>query len=286
MNFYETHVMKDPQLPFIFHYGTKPVRMDNTPRMTNWHENIELLYIVEGSGTVASDTESYLVQAGDCVAINANCMHSIYTDKPHFCYHCLIIDRSFCIANHFDTNLISFEGAFHDESIAALFLHLAEEYIPPFKQDFRVQRIRALVLQIMAELCTRHSIPAQEGQNHSHLLSCIKQAIGLIRSQSDRELSLDETAAFAGLSKYYFAREFRRVTGHTFVSYLNLIRCEKAKALLLEDQLSIGAVGRTCGFANQSYFTRVFRAYTGVCPGEYREEYLLEKEQQSAKKPK
>ena len=102
-------------------------------------------------------------------------------------------------------------------------------------------------------------------------MSCIKQAIGLIRSDASRDLSLDEVANFVGLSKYYFAREFRRVTGYTFVSYVNLTRCEKAKALLTQNEMSIGEIGRACGFSNQSYFTRTFRAYTGRLPGVYRD---------------
>ena len=110
------------------------------------------------------------------------------------------------------------------------------------------------------------------------MLACIKQAIGLIRSQSDHDISLDSISKFVGLSKYYFAREFRRVTGHTFVSYVNLIRCEKAKKLLAENQLRIGDIGRACGFDNQSYFTRTFRLQTGMLPSEYREKLLAKKE--------
>jgi AraC-like DNA-binding protein len=100
----------------------------------------------------------------------------------------------------------------------------------------------------------------------------------MIRSEVSRDLSLDEVAEFVGLSKYYFAREFRRVTGYTFVTYVNLMRCERAKVLLAQNKLNIGEVGRACGFSNQSYFTRTFRAYTGRLPGVYRETHLQKNE--------
>ena len=111
-----------------------------------------------------------------------------------------------------------------------------------------------------------------EEQHDSYLLSAIKQAIGYIRSKSEQDLSLDEVSRFVGLSKYYFAREFHRITGYTFVAFVNLTRCENAKHLLAENRMSIGDVGRTCGFGNQSYFSRTFLKYTGMLPREYREQ--------------
>ena len=49
---------------------------------------------------------------------------------------------------------------------------------------------------------------------------------------AQEDLSLDKVADFVGISKYYFAREFRRITGYTFVTHLNMTRCEAAKELL------------------------------------------------------
>ena len=183
----------------------------------------------------------------------------------------MIVDRSFCLANHFDTNNIRFDSLFRDTELEGLIRILEAEYTPPYRSDYRVPVIRAAILQIMARLCREHSAQEDIGHSDSHLLSCIKQAIGFIRSNSHRDISLDDAAAFVGLSKYYFAREFRRVTEHTFVSYVNLVRCEKAKSLLAENRLRIGEIGRACGFENQSYFTRIFRSYTGLLPSSYRE---------------
>ena len=46
---YETHIMKEPRLPFIYHYD----RVDkNTDAISNWHENLEILTFVKGSGKV------------------------------------------------------------------------------------------------------------------------------------------------------------------------------------------------------------------------------------------
>ena len=276
MYVYETHRISDPRLPFIFHAKTV-LRSNYRSMQPNWHENVEILQILSGSGVLLCDSEQIPVTEGDTVVINTNCLHSFDVAPGGISYHCLIVDRAFCIANHFDTNTIRFEERFKDEAIGAAMLALCDEYKTSPDEPHRIPMIRALVLSIMARLCRYYSRPEHEDKQDSHLLSCIKQAIGMIRSEVSRDLSLDEVAEFVGLSKYYFAREFRRVTGYTFVTYVNLMRCERAKVLLAQNKLNIGEVGRACGFSNQSYFTRTFRAYTGRLPGVYRETHLDKK---------
>lgn len=273
MSVYETHVMKDAQLPFIFHASTvlPPHRAFG---QSNWHENVEILYITDGAGIITSDTHHLHLCAGETAVINSNCLHTFATEEQAMTYRCLIVDRAFCQANYFDTNRIRFTMQFYAPEIGSLMDRLADEYADGSAAPYRTQVIRAYVLQIMAILCRDHTATESDTSTDSHLLACIKQAIGFIRAQSERDLSLDDVSRFVGLSKFYFAREFRRVTGYTFVAYVNLTRCEKAKVLLAENRLSVGDVGRACGFENQSYFTRTFRAHTGVLPSEYRRKTL------------
>ncbi len=278
MSTYETHIMKDPQLPFILHKHTRLRAANRSHIHANWHENVEILYVTHGEGIITCDSKHYNVREGDFVVINANCIHAFHTEAPLFIYQCLIVDRAFCLANHFDTNRICFEPIFRDAELEQLIKRLHDEYTPPYRAEFRVQMIRALVMQIMAHLCCEHSLPEETARADTHLLSCIKQAIGYIHSQSHRDLPLEEVAAFVGLSKFYFAREFRRITDHTFVTYVNLVRCEQAKRLLSENNMRIGEIGRACGFENQSYFTRLFRKSVGLLPSEYRQRQLAKSE--------
>lgn len=269
MSTYETHIWKNPQLPFIFQQMHLGVHQNFSG--ANWHENIELLYITSGSGTVWSDGAQIPVRANDLIALNSNCLHDISTDRDLHYYY-LVVDRSFCLSNHFDTNRLLFDTvAFHDAELAVLFGKLILEYQTAEDSLFRTQAIRALVLSILVRLCRTHSHPTDE-KEETHLLSCIKQAIGFIRSNIDSpDLSLDEITEFVGLSKYYFAHKFKQITGYTCVHYINMLRCEKAKALLSDHRLELGRIGQSCGFNSQSYFTRTFHAYTGCSPNTYRQ---------------
>lgn len=268
MDVNETHILKDMTLPFVFHNtrmkGSKP------PSPRNWHENIELLYCKEGTGRVLCGDESIPFHAGETVVVNANRAHTVIAECELLHYYCLIVDRGFCRSNGIDTNALFFDTLVRDDIIGRAMETIREEYATP-DRPFRTAVIRTAVSSILVVLCREHSTPAPLSQGQPNLLSCIQKAIGYIRLEYAKDLSLDDIAARVGLSKYYFSREFRRITGYPFVSYVNIVRCEEAKRLLSQTQMRVGEVAAACGFANPSYFTRTFLSVTGMRPLAYRE---------------
>lgn len=272
MSRYETHVWKNPELPFIFNKVYLGIHQPISG--ANWHENVELIYIIDGIGTVGVDGIQIPVKKGDQLMLNSNCLHDISTNET-LSYYYLIVDRSFCIANHFDTNKLLFQiKTFQDSIISNLFENLIQEYETQEYATFHIQAIRATVLSLLVQLGRYYSSPT-ENKDEPHLLSCIKQAIGYIRSNShSSELTLEDVSQFVGLSKYYFAHKFKQITGYTCIQYINIVKCEKAKSLLSDQQLDINTIGQQCGFNSQSYFTRIFREYTGMSPSMYRQKQI------------
>lgn len=275
MSRYETHLWKDPQLPFIF----KCLTRDHTNRATsgtNWHENIELVLAWEGEGYVLCDGCRVDLHAGELAVISPNAMHDVYSDSS-LTYWYLIVDRSFCQANYFDTNLLSFRHeAIRDPVLSECFARLIAEYRGEVSTPFRTQMIRGTVLTAMALLCRNYG-ESVAWRDDPRVLSAVKQVIGRIRSEfASPDLSPVELADSVGLSRYYFAHKFRQVTGFTCAGYINLTRCERAKELLAEGRLENGEIARLCGFGSHSYFARVFHAIVGMSPSAYR--VLCEKE--------
>ena len=263
---YEAQKIQDPSLPFIFHNTHRPNMPHSQP--DNWHKNIEILTFVKGRADVSLNERHISVKAGDTVIVNSNCLHSVNSSEE-LVYYCLIIDHSFCLQNYFDTSKMAFKELICDREIFDKMALLADEFENP-NEPYRTQMIRAHVLEICARLCRFYSAADAASDTESHLLSCIKRALGHIHNNYKANISLDEIAELVGLSKFYFAREFRRITGYTLIAYINLVRCEKAKKLLAENHLSVGVISEECGFSNQSYFTKIFTSYTGRRPSEYR----------------
>jgi len=98
----------------------------------------------------------------------------------------------------------------------------------------------------------------------------LKQALDFIGDNLVSDLSLTEIAAAANLSPHHFSRLFKLSTGLSPHQYVIRQRVEKAKALLLGTELSVGEVAMACGFSHQAHLTRHFGRRVGISPNKFR----------------
>ena len=275
MSVYEKHQYKSPAMPFLFHTDT---RTENAMLGSNWHENLEILSFIDGGGRVRINAEEYEVTIGDIIVINSNCMHE-FSAHEKMTYHVLIIDRAFFAENYVDTDKLHFSTKFRDTGIFEKFEELAELFALPNSAEWRSLAIRTRVMNIIESLCLNHSEKYDKAlDEREELLSAIKRAIGIIHDKSKEHISLDRLAAEIGISKYYFAREFHRLTGYTPINYINITRCENAKLLLSRPSMSVMEIAEEVGYDDQSYFSRIFRRTFGITPKEYRKSILEKKD--------
>jgi AraC-like DNA-binding protein len=86
----------------------------------------------------------------------------------------------------------------------------------------------------------------------------------------DMDISLEQAAKAAALSKFHFTRFFKIETGQTFHAYLSKVRVSRAMEELIQSDTPITSVSYNCGFASVKTFNRLFKHYTGVSPSDYR----------------
>lgn len=76
------------------------------------------------------------------------------------------------------------------------------------------------------------------------------------------------------ISRPYLSRKFIEETGESLTDFVLKEKTEEAKRLLRYSDKSLTAIGSYLGFSSQSHFSRVFKKYAGITPGEYREKYF------------
>ncbi len=84
------------------------------------------------------------------------------------------------------------------------------------------------------------------------------------------DIGLEDLASVACLSVFHFSRMFGNRMGMPPHRYLSRLRLEAAKAMLLRGGQSLGEIACACRFSSQANFTRAFRNFTGMTPGEFR----------------
>ncbi len=261
---FEAHLLSEKPLPFIFHTTQIQRNMESTAQ--NWHPNIEILYFTEGEGVVINGEETLFVSAGDIVVINSNMTHAVKTGGV-MVYHCLILDNDFCRKNGLDTDNIRFTTHIQDNTLNGLYESVLDEYN---NQDdiYRTTGIKSAVLTMLVYLARQYT------EGHAKIAknpytNGINYSIGYIKSHITEQLTVELLARQAGLSKYYFAREFKKTTGHTPIGFINSLRCENARKFLQQGEYSVSDISQKCGFENTSYFIKTFKKYMGSTPGKY-----------------
>lgn len=99
----------------------------------------------------------------------------------------------------------------------------------------------------------------------------IYRAVDYVKRNYMKKITLEEVASYVYLSPSYFSKIFKEEMGKNFNSYLNHIRIEMSKRLLLDDSVVLVDVSNIVGYEDQSYFSKVFKKLTGVSPGKFRE---------------
>lgn len=98
----------------------------------------------------------------------------------------------------------------------------------------------------------------------------IKTAANYITRNYSEAINLEQIANQIHINPAYLSSLFKQVTGKSFKDYLNSVRVEESKRLLSNTDYSILDIAIACGFEDQSYFTKVFKKYTGMTPKQYR----------------
>ena len=260
---YETHIMENPLLPFIFHCDSirTATHWDALP---NWHENIEILYCIEGNGWVKCGPEIHNFTCGDIFVVNANTPHIICSNEQVI-YHCLIIDNSFCESNGIPISDLRFQKLIRSKSLISAY----DQVITAFNHygDANVCSaavIRYAVLGLLLLLCAEYTVQ-EETISQSISNERVKKTIAYVRRHMAESISLDDISKHVGISKYHLSREFKAFTGMTVIDTVNLIRCTEARRQI-ESGVSVSSAAISCGFENLSYFTRTFKKHFNTLP--------------------
>lgn len=98
-------------------------------------------------------------------------------------------------------------------------------------------------------------------------------AVSLINKYYAEDISLQSIAGQINVHPSYLSRIFKQERGENFISYLTLVRIEKAKVYLSEGTMKVYEIADIVGYHNYTYFSKIFKKTVGVTPEEYRERH-------------
>lgn len=114
-------------------------------------------------------------------------------------------------------------------------------------------------------------IDSAEQQNTAWDGTKEQEVIRYINEHFTENLQMVDLTDRFGYNRFYLSQMIKERTGYAFNDYVNRRKVELAKELLVDPQLSIKEIAERTGFSYSYYFSKIFKKYENISPGEFRE---------------
>lgn len=254
----------------------------------HYHDFYEIIYVLEGEYSSMIENQTYHMKKGDFLLINQNVMHKYhYVEKKHDSSKRIILwitPRMLAELSKGEMDLSAcFRGngtcawhfpVYYEELLQGYLLKLAmtgmQESKAPGAKQVLDRGCLTLFFVYLNALCAREEYLFAQEDMIAHPL--VEQVSAYIDGHLADKITVEELAEQVHMSKYYFLRKFKELTGvtaHTFLVNKRLICACGA----LREGRSVTESYQLSGFADYTSFLRNFRETFGVAPGKYREYY-------------
>lgn len=274
---YETYRQVDTEGIYLS-YSTAP----GGYHPLHWHEEIELLYQLNGRSDIQIDGEKYQIQNKLLTVINSRQVHSIHTYSDTSMFICVHISkkliekyipdidlyRIYCIPDDIPDSQFPEYLSVCRQMEALLRLYITDK--PAWQMESE-----GIILQVLAELIrhfSRKSAPDEIGLSSADRISFnrIRDVITYVEEHFREPISLQDIAGHLGLGREYFCRFFKKNMGMSFLRYLNEVRISHVYRDLEQTDAPIAEIAEKNGFLNQKLFNRTFREVYGCTPSAVR----------------
>ena len=153
------------------------------------------------------------------------------------------------------------------KAVGNLFLRLKKEF--DRKPCAFELTIKAILLEILSVYLCNSGNPADAENVRMKGWRNLEKAIAFIQGNLQYPLTLEDVCREAGMSKYYCCRLFKNYTRTSIHHYLNIMRVQKARALIDKAELNFSQIAEEVGFSSVHLFSRIFKKIEGMPPGDY-----------------
>lgn len=244
--------------------------------------------ITKGSGFLVLGTNKILLEAGNLYLIPAftSCTYHFGAGLSHFYIHFSIDHPNGLSAYSLYSIVNSAVATDLDRSLFMRILEIDPNMQLPHhhpnvyqtklwmnkKVAYQTVSQHLETIGILKQLFSRFLNPVQTHTISSLLKYNIQSILLHIQNNLQQNISVDELAAMAYISKDHFAKIFKTIIGVAPCEFIIRKRIEKAQFLLLTTDLSQDQIIERTNFKSDSYFCRIFKKYTTYTPAAYRKQ--------------
>lgn len=256
----------------------------------HWHKEIEIIYVTKGSLNLGINDVPIRMEQGEVQFINGGDVHYflaspdservvIQFDLNFFQEVAALGGNDYPLRDMFTE--MEFSSSKWPKGAAASIKALIESI---YEEDTQRREGYAYLIKArMFEMLTviMREVPKSRVKKQPKFsedtlsqsretLERLERIFSYVEQHYQEAITLNEVAGYMGFSTYYFTKLFKKNTGMTFVAFLTEYRLNKAKWILLNEDLPMSAVAEAAGFGSGKTFHHLFKEATGISPLKYR----------------
>lgn len=254
----------------------------------HWHDEVEFLYVTEGSLLLHTETDTKNLTAGHVYFINPGTAHALFGNSVVSHHFALVFDLELLAFSQYDicqnrylepvlSGKLNFPfGDSLDAETAAnigALIARAEQCYHTTDTIFPAPlSIKIILLQILEILFSKQAFLSTYDRSDWKTSEeyPLQPVLQYIHEHYQEKISLEQLSESLHMNKNYFCKYFKQKIGKTPFSYLNEYRINRAAALLLETDAPITEIAMNTGFDNMSYFIRQFKHCKDCTPSTFR----------------
>ena len=240
----------------------------------HWHDCFEIELILEGTASQILNGESFTLVPGDIYLLNPTDFHSVKSNGA-VVYNIMfsegLLDDDFLQKIlSVDRNMLFHLSKSEFRSAAALIYQMLSEFENSTAySDSYIKNLLECLFIIILRKCS-----FSFNENKDEKAYGIRKALLFVHSRFRENPTMAQAAETAGFNRNYFSTLFHTVTGKTYKEYINDLKLEHAKKLVLSSSIPITEVCFASGFNSLTNFLRAYRTKYGTSPGSMRKEHL------------
>ncbi|MBC5635207.1 helix-turn-helix domain-containing protein [Ornithinibacillus sp. BX22] len=259
----------------------------------HWHEDMEILFVLEGALEIRVGQDSYDLEVGDIFLVNGSELHFINSKTDYGKTHVLVlqINSDYLREQHLDIKHKRFFIYSKDLGNVSKDVMDDLKFILANMMDLTINRknlyelkVKKWLLELLVILMEHFEVPQEEDYDElakdERLLEILKY-MNMHSARSD--LSLQDISEAFSLNPQYLSRYFKAKVGVTIKKKLDSMRLNKSLMELQTTDLTVTEIALKYGFPDSKAYYRVFKEILGITPSEYREHYHFELEQHVSK---
>ncbi|MBO4863455.1 MAG: helix-turn-helix domain-containing protein [Eubacterium sp.] len=130
------------------------------------------------------------------------------------------------------------------------------------------------ISRLHPEMCLEYAKRMHDLRKNAICSMQIAECIDYIYDHLHARITVNELAEYVHLNTSYLSRLFKKEVGTSVNEYIRRQKLETAKNMLVYSEYRPAEIASILAFPTQSYFTEIFRKYTGLTPGDYRKQYF------------